>query len=92
MSTRDAWKAALWTALFAFVTLFGLALVGWLQDVWQWASDDSGAVLFPDPAVLLKALVAAVVSALIGLVNFVVRFAQAHGVVKGEGPTYVRRG
>lgn len=88
MRTRDAWRAALATAFFSFVTLFGLAALSWLQDVWAWANG-GGAALFPDPSVLYKAAVAAVVSALIGLVNFAVRWAQSKtGVAASTVPRY----
>ena len=90
MTTRDAWRAALATAFFSFVTLFGLAALSWLQDVWTWASGGTAA-LFPDPSVLYKAAVAATVSALIGLVNFAVRWAQSKtGVAASTTPTYPR--
>lgn len=81
-------RAALWTALFTFAGLFGMSLLGWLQEVWAWANDSTGVVLFPDPSVLMKAAVAAVVAALIGLVNFVVRWAQEKGFVPGRSPVY----
>lgn len=86
---NPAFKAALWTFVFSFVTLFGTSLIGWLQDVVDWASDDSAGIVFPDPGVLAKAAVSAVVSAMIGLVNFVVRFGQQKTGV-GEIPTYVK--
>lgn len=86
---NPALKAALWTAFFSFVTLFGTSLIGWLQDVVDWASDDSAGIVFPDPGVLAKAGVSAVVSAMIGLVNFLVRFGQQKAGV-GEVPVYVK--
>lgn len=89
MTTSDAWRAALWTALFAFIALFGLSLLGWLGNVVEWAQDKEGVVLFPDPSVLFKGLVSAAVAAIIGLVNFVIRFAQAKTGI-GQGPAYVR--
>jgi amino acid transporter len=91
MSTNDAFKAALWTALFSFITLFGVSAVGWLQDVVVWASE-SGASDFPDLSVLGYGLVSAVASVAIGFVNFVIRFAQAKGLfgqsASEVGPTY----
>lgn len=89
MTTSDSLKAALYTALFTFVALFGLSLAGWLNDVWHWASSNDHAVLFPDPAVVWKAAVSAVIAACSGLVNFAVRFAQGH-LGAGELPTYVK--
>lgn len=89
MTTRDAFKAAAYTALFTFIALFGLALLGWLNDVWGWAQDDTGVRLFPDPTVLIKAGVSATVAAIVGLVNFAVRWAQGRAGI-GETPTYVK--
>ncbi len=88
MTTRDAVRAALFSALWAFLGIFGLALTGWLSDVIAWAGDVNNVVVFPDPRVLVKALVSAVASALIGLIAFVVRYAQSRGVIGGKAPTY----
>lgn len=90
MTTRDSLKAAAYTSLFTFIALFSLALLGWLNDVWSWANDDSGVRLFPDPSVLIKAGVSASVAAVVGLVNFVIRFAQGK-LGAGELPTYVKQ-
>lgn len=89
MTTKDSLKAGFYTALVSFVTLFGASLLGWLTDVWEWAASTDDAVLFPDPSVLVKAGVAAVVAALIGVVNFAIRWAQGK-VGVGEAPTYVK--
>jgi len=79
-------KAALWTALFSFVTLFGTSLLGWLQDVIDWAS---GTESFPSLSVLGKFAAAAVVSCMIGFVNWAIRFAQSRlGIAAGTLPTY----
>ena len=80
-------RAALWTALFSFIGLFSVTLLGWLQDVVVWASD-SGVAEFPTLSVLGYGLVAAAASAAIGLVNFVVRFGQAKCFLPGSGPSY----
>ena len=76
-----------WTALFSFIGQFSVTLLGWLQDVVVWASD-SGVAEFPTLSVLGYGLVAAAASAAIGLVNFVVRYAQARNVLPGSGPSY----
>lgn len=89
MTLSNPARAALWTAVFTFVGLFGLSTLGWLQDVWEWANDSTNVVLFPDPRVLMKAAVAAAVSAIIGLVNFVVRWTQERGFLPGRTPVYV---
>lgn len=87
MTTSDAVRAGLWTALFTFITLFGLSALGWLNAVLSWAQDGSGAVVFPDARVLVKAAISAGVAALVGLVNLVVRLAQAR-LGLGTGPSY----
>lgn len=69
-------KRALRTFLFSFVAIFGLSLVGWLNDVVQWANDNQAANVFPDPAVLVKAAISAAAAAASGLVSFVVNFAE----------------
>lgn len=79
-------KAAGWTALFSFTTLFAASLIGWLTDLMEWATPGSGAE-FPDPTVLRSALVAGAASAGIGLVNFAVRWVQER-TGTGEVPTY----
>lgn len=83
----NAAKAAGWTSLFTFVALFGVTLLGWLQDVTVWASD-SGVAEFPTLSVLGYGVIAAAAAAATGFVNFVVRFAQAKGVLPGSGPDY----
>ena len=86
----DEFKAAAWTALFSFVGLFGASLVGWMQQVVEWANAGSDVTVFPDVTVLGKAAVAAALSAVAGLVNFAYRWAQAKGVpLPGAKPAYV---
>lgn len=88
MTIPDSLKAGLWTALFAFITLFGTSAIGWLQDVVEWASSGDATLAFPDASVLVKAGVSAVVSALIGLVNFVIRWAQDQTGIGPGTPDY----
>lgn len=88
---RDAIKAAAFTALWTFVGLFVASLVGWLQDLTAWASDDGGTVVFPDPSVLVKAAVSAAGAACSGVAALVIRLAQAHSrLVPGSPPSYPR--
>ncbi len=88
MTPRDAVKAGLWTAVFSFATLFSVSLLGFLGDVLAWAQAAPGTVVvFPDPSVLAKAAVAALVAAAIGLVNTLVRLVQAR-LGLGSGPSY----
>jgi hypothetical protein len=86
-SIVNAIKAGAWTALFAFIVLFFVALVGFLTEVASWASS-SGVDPLPDISTLGYAFVAAVASALIGLVNAIVRALQAVGVLPGAPPSY----
>lgn len=88
MTTRDAIKAGVATALITAGVLFGASLTGWLQDVLSWAqAGPDEVVVFPDPGVLAKAAVAAVVGAAIGLVNTLVRLGQ-RALGLGSGPVY----
>lgn len=83
----NEFKAALSTAVFTFIALFGASLVGWVQQVVEWSAA-GGVEVFPDVSTLGKAAVAAAGAALTGLINYVVRVAQAKGVLPGRGPTY----
>lgn len=86
---RNALKAAAYSALWTFVAMFGVTLLGWLNDVGQWATDageDRGT--FPDLSVLGGGALAAAAAALTFIVAFVVRQAQASGVVPGAPPSY----
>jgi len=81
--TINSLKAALWTALFSFFGLFGTTLVGFFQQVSEWASN-SGQDPFPDVSVLGYAFVSAIGSAVIGLVNFAIRYGQSKGLIFGK--------
>lgn len=83
----NAIKAGAWTALFSFVTLFGLSLLSFLQEIVSWSSA-SGQAPFPEISVLGYAFVTAFVSAITGIVNSVIRLAQAAGVIPGGPPSY----
>lgn len=87
MRVPDSIKAGAYTAVFSFITLFGLSLVGWLNDVVEWASND-GTVAFPSGSGLAKAAASAATAALIGLVNAVIRWAQDQTGVGPETPDY----
>lgn len=79
-------RAALSTFVFSFCTLFLLSALGWLNDLLSWATSQ-GVDPFPDVTVLGYAAAAALVSALIGLVNFGVRLGQEKTGV-GTPPVY----
>lgn len=82
----DSVKAALYTALWTFIGVFGISLLGWLGDVATWASSDLET--FPSVTPLGKAAVAALAAAAAGFVGWVVRWSQSHGWLPGEPPQY----
>jgi hypothetical protein len=79
MTTLDAVKAALYTALWTFIGLFAVSLLGLVQQVAQWASS-SGHTPLPGLSVVGYAVVSAFTAAASGLVAFVVRYAQTKGL------------
>lgn len=87
MSTRDALKAAGWSAVWTFTALFGLSALGWLSDLAQWASSQ-GTEPLPTLSVIGYAAVSAAVAAASAVLTAVVRLAQAKGVLPGNGPSY----
>lgn len=84
---KNAIKAGLFTALWTFIGMFGLAFLGWLNDVQQWATSDGAVTVFPDTSVLVKAAIAAVAAAAGGVVGTVVRLVQV-ATGKGDVPKY----
>jgi len=86
-STRDAIRAGYRTAIIVFVGLFGASLAGWLTDLLRALQSTDAVVVYPDPKVLLKALVTAVVAAALGLLNMVVNLVQSTLGV-GKPPQY----
>jgi hypothetical protein len=82
----DSVKAALYTALWTFIGVFGVSLLGWIGDVAVWASSDTD--MFPAVTPLGKAAVAALAAAASGFVGWVVRASQSHGWLPGEPPQY----
>lgn len=88
VDVRNALKSAGFTALWAFLGVFGLAVLDVLNDVGRWASDH-GRTPFPDLSVLGFAAVAAACSAAAFVVNVVVRLAQAKGLLPGKPPLYL---
>lgn len=79
-------KAALWTALFTFLSLAIVALTGFLDAVVEFinGNDDT---LSDDLSNLGKLLTSAVVAAVTGFVNWLVRFGQGKLGI-GTTPTY----
>jgi hypothetical protein len=86
----DAFKAALWTALFTFIGTAGLALIGFLDAVADWI-DGSNTDLSDDLSNLGKVLLAAVVAAGSAIINWLVRWAQSRDILPGSGPHYVTK-
>lgn len=85
----DSIKAALYTALWSFIGVFSVSLLGWLGDVAVWASSDLAD--FPSVTPLGKAAVSALAAAAAGFVSWVVRTSQAHGWLPGEPPQYAHK-
>jgi hypothetical protein len=85
----DSVKAALYTALWTFIGVFGVSLLGWIGDVAVWASSDTE--MFPSVTPLGKAAVAALAAAAAGFVGWVVRWTQSHGWLPGEAPQYAHK-
>ena len=71
---KDALKSAFLVWLFTTVGLFIPGMLGWIQEVTQWANQQ-GAPAFPDPSNLaylfVAALTAAFPAAVAGLVRFI---------------------
>lgn len=86
---KSAWN----TFLQAFVPLFLLALSGWLADLLDWVSNlgegGEAVVAFPDPSVLIKAVAAALISAIIGAVAAIHTAIRNKSTVLGDAPVYV---
>lgn len=80
---RPAWRVALW----AFIGIFGSAVIGFLNAVGQWASAH-GQTPFPDVSTLGYAFVAGGVALGTSLFVFLIRFGQAKGLLPGQPPIY----
>lgn len=88
-SPRDALRAAATSALWAFLGVFGVTLLGWLQALTEWATS-SGAAPFPSLSVLGYGIVSAAAGAATFVVAAVIRLAQVAGWLPGQPPTYDR--
>lgn len=84
---RDALRAAGTSALWAFLGVFGVTLLGWLQAVTDWATS-SGTAPFPSLSVLGYGLVSAAAGAATFVIAAVIRLAQVAGWLPGTPPTY----
>lgn len=86
---KDATKSALYTALWSFLGVFGVSLLGWLGDIATWAGTDGAT--FPAVTPLGKAAVAAFAAAASGLIGWLVRTAQSRGMLPGSAPHYTSK-
>ena len=68
LTDHPAARAALRVFVYTFISVFGLALMGFLSDVTEWATNDAP---FPDVSVLGKAVAAGLTSAVSGLLALV---------------------
>ena len=72
---KDAAKSALLVWLFTTVGLFVPGMLGWIQEVTQWANQ-KGAPAFPDPSNLAYLFVAALTAAFPAAVAGIVRYIE----------------
>lgn len=82
----DAVKAGAWTALWTFLGMFGLTVLGWLQGAASWASTN-GHTPLPGLSVIGYGFVSAVVAAVAGFVSLAVRLVQVK-TGKGAPPSF----
>lgn len=89
---RNAFKSALWTLLWSVVATSGLAILGWLGDVQEWAADIANGgeqtINFPEWSTLGGIMLGAVVGLVMGVVVFFVRWGQNRNVLPGESPAF----
>lgn len=81
-------KAGLSTFAVSFVVLFAGGLIGFLNDIVEWANTQ-GSSGFPSLSTLGYAAASAVTSAVIGIVNSIYRLVQSKtSIIPGTGPSY----
>lgn len=89
---RNAFKSAMWTVLWSVVATSGLAILGWLGDLQEYAADLANggeqSVAFPDWSVLGGVVLGALVGLVMGAVVFVIRWGQNRGTIPGESPAF----
>lgn len=86
--TKDSIKRAIRTAIVSALALWIPGLLGWLNDLTQWARDE-GSTPFPDARGLAYLGVVAIVGAFIGLVQFLwnaVEDGIGHGFLRTVPP------
>lgn len=86
---KDALKAALRVWVFTTIGLWIPGLLGWINEVTQWA-DQKGAPAFPDPSNLaylfVAALTAAFPAAVAGVVRYLENFSGRSLLPRASGP------
>lgn len=86
--TRDAVRRALRTFLITTLALFVPGLLGWLNDLTQWASSE-GQRPFPDGHGLVYLAVSAIVAGVVAVINLlwnVIEDAAGKGLLRNVPP------
>lgn len=92
--TRDSIRRALRTFIITTVALFVPGLLGWLNDVTEWAAGN-GERPFPDGHGLLFLLVSACVAGVVAVVNLLwnaIEDGAGHGLLRRVPPKPPRNG
>ena len=84
----NAWKAASATAVFTFVATALGALLTVFSSVQDWIGSGDTELLLDQIKVAAKVTLSASVALLAGLLNWIVRLAQAKTSLPGDGPVY----
>ena len=86
MSKLPNWlRAGVVTAFYTAVVPFLLSMLGWLNDLAEWAGGEG--VDFPDLSVVRQAAVALALAVVVGAINAAVRYVQEKRNL-GVPPTY----
>ena len=89
---KNAFKSAMWTWLWSTVVGAGTALLGFLNNCMEWASDiaDGGdqVTQFPDPSVLVGTAFGVIFGLCAAVVVFFIRWGQNANVIGGESPGF----
>jgi len=83
----NAYKSALNTAFWVFLSSFIGAATGFLDQLNEWVQGDNAEIV-DDLTVLGKAAFSAGVSSSVALLQYALRFGQSKGKLPGQGPVY----